>query len=165
MKLKTVFQDEAFKLGEVADVDIATMPDGRIKAQAVARSGGVHTFFYDDLKTFANDWEDYEDEYLYVISAEISCGYECVLKDDYATLCDTAIELGIGFKTEKEAKKAVEKLKAWKRVKDGGVTFKNWAANQTGTIDCFATWGDNIPPSRKNPTLLDDLDLLFGGEK
>lgn len=165
MKLKTKFQDEAFKLGEVADVDIATMPDGRIKAQAVAKSGGVHTFFYDDLKTFANDWEDYEDEHLYVISAEISCGYECVLKDDYATLCDTAIELGIGFKTEEEAKKAVEKLKAWKRVKDGGITFKNWTTNQTGTIDCFATWGDNIPPSRKNPTLLDDLDLLFGGEK
>ena len=61
MKLKTKFQDEAYKLGEVADVDIATMPDGRIKAQAVAKSGGVHTFFYDDLKTFANDWEDYKE--------------------------------------------------------------------------------------------------------
>lgn len=32
MKLKTKFQDEDFELGEVADVNIATMPDGRIKA-------------------------------------------------------------------------------------------------------------------------------------
>lgn len=62
MKLKTEFQDEDFKSGEVCDVDIATMPDGRIKAQAEAKSGGVHTFFYDNLKTFANDWEDYEEQ-------------------------------------------------------------------------------------------------------
>lgn len=164
MKLKTVFQDEAFKLGEVADVDIATMPDGRIKAQAVAKSGGVHTFFYDDLKTFANDWEDCEDEHLYVISAEISCGYECVLKDDYATLCDTAVELGIGFNTEKEAKKTVERLKAWKRLKDKG--FK---------VDLWDYDGGNYQERIKTGRILfrvkdyeendKDLDLLFGGER
>ena len=58
MKLKTVFQDEDFELGEVADVDIATMPDGRIKAQAVAKAGGLHTFFYDTLWGLWNDWAD-----------------------------------------------------------------------------------------------------------
>lgn len=160
MKLKTVFQDEAFKLGEVADVDIATMPDGRIKAQAVAKSGGVHTFFYDDLKTFANDWEDCEDEHLYVISAEISCGYECVLKDDYATLCDTAVELGIGFKTEEEAEKAVEKLKAWRRLKDKGFKFCGIKAGSR-TI----SFGLNASYYFVPDMVQDDLDLLFGGEE
>lgn len=159
MKLKTVFQDEAFKLGEVADVDIATMPDGRIKAQAVAKSGGVHTFFYDDLKTFANDWEDYEDEHLYVISAEISCGYECVLKDDYATLCDTAVELGIGFKTEKEAQKTVERLKTWKRLKDKGFRFRGIS---DGYIGFWFPKAEDM--FEKNETRA-DLDLLFGGER
>lgn len=58
MKLRTVFIDEAFEFGEVADVNIATMPDGRIKAQAEAKSGGVHTFFYDSLWGLWNDWAD-----------------------------------------------------------------------------------------------------------
>ena len=62
MKLITKFEDEDFRLNETANVDIATMPDGRIKAQAVAQSGGLHTFFYNDLKTFANDWEDIPEE-------------------------------------------------------------------------------------------------------
>lgn len=164
MKLKTVFQDEAFKLGEVADVDIATMPDGRIKAQAVAKSGGVHTFFYDDLKTFANDWEDYEDEHLYVISAEISCGYECVLKDDYATLCDTAVELGIGFKTEKEAQKTVEKMKAWTRLEDKGFRFTDWKNGifLDGTIAGQVRY--EFPIDNKDD-IEKDLDLLFGDER
>lgn len=72
--------------------------------------------------------------------------------------------IGNYFKTKEEAEKAVEKLKAFKRLKDGGITFKNWTINQTGTIDCFATWGNNIPPSRKDPVLQEDLDLLFSGE-
>lgn len=58
MKLKTKFQDEDFELGEVADVDIATMPDGRIKAQAVAKAGGLHTFSYSTKAEFDEAWED-----------------------------------------------------------------------------------------------------------
>lgn len=166
MKLKTVFQDEAFKLGEVADVDIATMPDGRIKAQAVAKSGGVHTFFYDDLKTFANDWEDCEDEHLYVISAEISCGYECVLKNDYATLCDTAVELGIGFKTEKEAQRTVERLKAWKRLMDKGFRF---ILDEETEMPMFIYSGANgekcITNAEESKQCRSDIKLLFGGEE
>lgn len=62
MKLKTQFQDEDFKFGEVADVAIATTPDGRIMARATAKAGGEHTLCYDNLKTFADDWEDYEEQ-------------------------------------------------------------------------------------------------------
>ena len=121
---------------------------------------------YYSLEAFNEEWEDYEeDELLYVISAEHKSGYQCVLKEEYPEICEVAKELGIGFETEKECQEFCNKLLAWKRLKDGGITFKNWTINQTGTIDCFATWGDNIPPSRKNPTLLEDLDLLFGGEK
>ena len=62
MKLKTKFQDEDFKLGEVTDVDIATMPDGRIKAQAIAEAGGNHTFYYDNLQEMYEKWEDAPEE-------------------------------------------------------------------------------------------------------
>lgn len=36
------------------------------------------------------------------------------------------LEIGNCFQTEEEAKKAVEKLKAWKRLKDSGLKFKDW---------------------------------------
>lgn len=108
-------------------------------------------------------WEDYEEpKEFWFIDADGK-----VKETTYLTYYDK-FDLGnFGnlFETKEEAEKVVEKLKAWKRLRDGGITFKNWTINQTGTIDCFATWGDNIPPSRKNPTLLEDLDLLFGGEE
>jgi hypothetical protein len=111
------------------------------------------------------EWEDYEEPKVYwYINTEM---YEVDYyeKGKYYEIEKFNKQIGNYFATKEEAEKAVEKLKAWKRLKDGGITFKNWTINQTGTIDCFATWGDNIPPSRKNPTLLEDLDLLFGGEE
>lgn len=117
---------------------------------------------YNSLAELNEEWEDAaeEPEMFYWIDYD---GKIC--KAEIGTMDRTKIkEIGNYFETKEEAEKAVEKLKAWKRLRDGGITFKNWTINQTGTIDCFATWGDNIPPSRKNPTLLDDLDLLFGGE-
>ena len=108
---------------------------------------------YNSLAELNEEWEDYEEP-------------ESTIKDVWfnSTIANGHF-VEIDFISDEEAEKAVEKLKAWKRLKDGGITFKNWTINQTGTIDCFATWGNNIPPSRKNPTLLDDLDLLFGGEE
>jgi len=103
--------------------------------------------------------EDYEEpkEYWYIdYDGGILCG-----ETDNSSAERMMKSMGNYFETIEEAEKAVEKLKAWKRLKDDGFTFKNWTINQTGTIDCFATWRDNIPPSRKNPTLLADLDLLF----
>ena len=35
-------------------------------------------------------------------------------------------EIGNYFETKEEAEKAVEKLKAWKRLKDNGFEFKRW---------------------------------------
>ena len=120
---------------------------------------------YKSLAELNEEWEDYEEpkelkEY-WCITGRGNLHY---LQDMMDENDKDHREIGNCFETKEEAEKAVEKLKAWKRLKDGGITFKNWTINQTGTIDCFATWGDNIPPSRKNPTLLEDLDLLFGGE-
>lgn len=119
---------------------------------------------YNSLAELNEEWEDYEEP-----KNPCFINWFGEVSELLGHISDREIEklkeAGNYFETEEEAEKAVEKLKAWKRLKDGGITFKNWTINQTGTIDCFATWGDNIPPSRKNPTLLEDLDLLFGGEK
>ena len=119
---------------------------------------------YEPFNGSIEEWEDYEEakeNYILNFNGD-TLRWDNDKRDRKIT--KQLQEIGNYFETKEEAEKAVEKLKAWKRLKDGGITFKNWTINQTGTIDCFATWGDNIPPSRKNPTLLDDLDLLFGGE-
>ena len=107
--------------------------------------------------------KDYEDpkKYWYITGEGDIC------RDDieYSEGVEERKTVGNYFETKEEAEKAVEKLKAWKRLKDNGLTFKNWTRNQTGTIDCFANWNKNIPPSVHSQQLSDDLDLLFGGEE
>lgn len=118
---------------------------------------------YESLKQINADWEDYEeDELLYVISAEHKSGYQCVLKEEYPEICKVAKELGVGFETEKECRKAVEKLKAWKRLKDKGFKFNKWITRVLGVLQidvCFDEYNGISPEDKK------DLDLLFGGEE
>lgn len=82
-------------------------------------------------------------------------------------------EIGNWFETREEAEKAVEKLKAWKRLKDKGFEIEGWD-NYIGD-DYYKTgqivinlnnvknrdWDeyDNIDEIK------DDLNLLFGGEE
>ena len=78
-------------------------------------------------------------------------------------------EIGNHFETEEEAEKAVEKLKAWKRLVNKGFRFTYWGkrSNWVGLpevkalkylVDIVGVLPDNIDEFR------DDLDLLFGGE-
>lgn len=64
--------------------------------------------------------------------------------------------IGNYFKTEKEAEKAVEKLKALKRLKDNGFKFKAYQLQEFN----IKFWLDH-----GYTKMGDDLDLLFGGEK
>ncbi|MBR3254209.1 hypothetical protein IKF88_00545 [Candidatus Saccharibacteria bacterium] len=122
-----------------------------------------HYWEYHSLAELNEEWEDYEeDELLYVVSAEHRSGYQCVLKEDYPEICKVAKELGVGFETEKECQKTVEKLKAWKRLKEAGAEFYGWRRNQTGTYELYMRWYDRIPRSYE---VKKDLDLLFGGEE
>jgi len=164
MKLKTEFQDENFKLGEVADVNIATMPDGRIKAQAVAKSGGIHTFFYDDLKTFTNDWKDYEEpkDYYFIRSESLTVGYSPISN---TRSCRNRKEIGNYFRTKEEAKNALEELKAWKRLKESGVKIVGWCYSDDVDLNgCCFNDDDFIVGLTAGECDQDDLDLFFGGE-
>ena len=150
------------KTGEIDDFIFEVITDRIDLYRRVGHSETKNIWHYNSLAELNEDWEDYEEpkEYWY-----IDWNGEVCRSDIHDERTKRMKQIGNYFETKEEAEKAVEKLKAWERLKDGGITFKNWTINQTGTIDCFATWGDNIPPSRKNPTLLDDLDLLFGGEE
>ncbi len=165
MKLRTKFQDEDFELGEVVDADVATMPDGRIKLQAEAMVGGLHTFFYDRLEKFYSEWEDAPEEpkeYWYA-----SCDGRALKattdEDDYNEKHNSGHKsIGNYFESEEEAKQAVKKLKAFRRLTDKGFRFRGWdtSHHNLGVAEFFLPDVVNdVDDYRQN------LDLLFGGEE
>ena len=63
---------------------------------------------------------------------------------------------------KKEARKATEKILAWKRLKDKGFRFVEWQQHgitEDGILDGAIYFEDAKNVNRK------DLDLLFGGEE
>ena len=121
---------------------------------------------YSSLARLYEEWEDVPEEPKvgYIIDpmeedyvAADDSGYE---EDDV----ERAKELGIWFETEKEAEKTVEKLKAWRRLKDYNVKFNlDFVKNKI-----YFNYTINNP-------LLDVLDgeeqifnnmkIVFGGEE
>ena len=65
--------------------------------------------------------------------------------------------IGNYFETKEEAEKAVEKLKAWKRLKDKGFRFVEYDTEHCGLSTIYFVYDNEIDKK--------DLDLLFGGEK
>jgi hypothetical protein len=75
-------------------------------------------------------------------------------------------QIGNYFETKEEAEKAVEKLKAWKRLKDKG--FRIRRNNYHDGMMYLHIWNDTtdeITPLDKKSETFKDLDLLFGGEE
>lgn len=149
MKLRTKFQDEDFELGEVVDANIFYSGDVRegFKVVAIAKAGGLHSFYYNSIKDFTDHWEDYEEpkEYIEYIGLKM---------EDYDR---TTVE--IQYQTKEEAEKAVEKLKAWKRLKDNGFKFEGWKRDERYCGDFTITATDQTSCDDK------DLELLFGDEE
>lgn len=108
-------------------------------------------------------WEDYEEpkEHWYINSIG---GIEKTDRDENDEPGRAMIEIGNYFETKKEAEKAVEKLKAWKRLRDAGFMFVDYeyytlhsGADGYGQID-FSGLVDN------SDEIKDNLALLFGGD-
>lgn len=113
---------------------------------------------YTSLAELNEEWEDYQEPktrwYIY--------GAEPLEVDDENWNEEFINELKITgnyFESKEEAEKAVEKLKAWKRLKDKGFKFEWWISKPEGNeIDFYLDefeWSGQVK---------DDLDLLFGGE-
>lgn len=133
---------------------------------AVKSQGGDRCYYY-SLAALHDVWEDYEEPKVgYIIDPMEE---DCVSVDDsgYEELdIERAKELGIWLKTREEAEKAVEKLKAFKRLKDKSefeiISYEFDAEHSEGHIDFFI-------PRRNTFDTLDlhcvkqDLDLLFSG--
>lgn len=119
--------------------------------------------YYTSLAELNAEWEDYEEpkEYYYLDN----CGDILQDVDDDSSVDRIRKEIGNHFETKIEAEQAIERLKAWKRLKDKGFRFcRHWAYNydypkveNQAHFEFVAICEDGI--------LFDDLDLLFGGEE
>lgn len=113
-------------------------------------------YSYNSLTKLNEEWEDYEEqkEYWYIdYDGGILCG-----EKDNSSAERMMISMGNHFESLEEAEKAVEKLKAWKRLKDNGFRFNGWSGTQMGS---------DISYIREvyYEGCTDDMDLLFGGEE
>lgn len=102
----------------------------------IHESDGVPAYTWATIDNFPNiltDWfEEIEEQTRW--KPEMDQKYYCfgsdgsVVDDDWCGLSidHNRFEIGNCFQTKEEAERAVEKLKAWKRLKDSGLKFKGW---------------------------------------
>lgn len=110
---------------------------------------------YNSLSELNEEWEDYEEPKEYWYIDPMVCGVYCTKIKKDEDLYDFNKQIGNYFLLREEAEKAVEKLKAYKRLKDRGFKFDGYNA-------CSVDY-DIDEQYRKN--ISQDLDLLFGGEE
>ena len=121
------------------------------------------------LKDFNEEWEDYEEpkEFWYIdLDGEI--------QSDGGVYEDTTTkgmkEIGNYFETKEEAEKAVEKLKAIKRLKDKGFRFAGWdMRNGDGGYEPLIGFELNGVTEKLEKyeiaqEITQDLDDCFGGD-
>ena len=122
--------------------------------------GGLDVYSYNSLAELNDEWEDYEEtkEYWYIYAdGDIYKDVQDDVRKD-----NGCKEIGNYFETKEEAEKAVEKLKAWKRLKDKGFRFDGYNPDFEGywviyPNDTEGTWC--LAQDKA------DLDLLFGVEE
>lgn len=138
------------RTGEIIEFD-AILPVKDVAGDSVAH------LEYGSLAELNDEWEDYEEpkEYWYYDTTKNGV-------DKITHLEDKGKDQAIGnyFETKEEAEKAVEKLKAWKRLKDNGFKIKGWKF----TPDMKQIEGNYVKIEAEVPQILineKDLDLLF----
>ena len=119
---------------------------------------------YETLAELNEEWEDAPEEpkkYWYISSE----GY--IYEDDvkYSEWAGERKAIGNYFETEEEAKKAVERLRAWKRLKDKGFEFINFPYKKICKYDARTGVGNLEYQVKYYEELEADLNLLFGGEE
>lgn len=119
---------------------------------------------YKSLAELNEEWEDYEEpkKYWYITGEGDIC------RDDieHGEWIEERKFIGNYFESEEEAEKAVEKLKAWKRLKDKGFRFKDYTRKfdgfkrVDGSVFIVAELDDEGVIG-----MIDELNICFGGEE
>jgi hypothetical protein len=146
------------KTGEIADLEHR----GLLKSDnnnhiIVYPEGTLKYYAYNSLAELNEEWEDYEEPKEYWWISPVNTNVVHWVEDVGNKMDGYNKEIGNYFETEEEAELAVEKLKAWKRLKDKGFKFGRWQFLD----DRSGIWvqGNLVPD------IVDELDILFGGEE
>lgn len=139
------------RTGEKAEVEInynsmlVTHEDGRI-AQ----------YYFDSLKDL-EEWEDYEEPSKTIWQIKDSGELQDFEEDDFSDgYIESSKSIGNYFSSKEEAEKAVERLRAWKRLKDKGFRFIDHIGRDSGQGMTRYEWDGYVNG--------EDLDLLFSQE-
>lgn len=151
------------KTGEIIETDFElsiSIPDDK-------KLYGNNTYTqikgYSSIKELSEDWADYEEpkEYCYLSGrGEVRC-----IEDENTDFDKDHKEIGNYFETKEEAEKAVEKLKAWKRLKDKGFKFCGHDDRDRGQLGDIVIYAEMPTFEYDDDSTRDDIDLLFGGEE
>ena len=118
---------------------------------------GKH-YQYGSLAELNEEWEDAPEEpkeYWYI---DPDANIERTSKDDEYD--DEAKQIGNYFESLEEAKQAVEKLKAWKRLKDKGFRF----TQQPFDLSLHTVYFTLDGQYKYTDETAKDIDLIFGGK-
>lgn len=131
-------------------------PKDEIGEIAVECSGC--TYYYNNLSELCEKWEDCEEPKKHYWVIDEDGVLVCRTVGDFANegMCK---QIGNYFETEEEAKKAVGRLRAWKRLKDKGFRFETYKPYGAGITFTIAHMNELAEDNQK------ELDLLFGGEE
>lgn len=166
------------KTGEIIDCLISAYGVSGDVAVSVMdanqESGYLDIGCYHNLAELNEDWEDVPEEpeeYWYIgWDGEVWCS------DIYDERTEQMKLIGNYFETRKEAEKAVERLRAWQRLKEAGLVT-NWgsvfsgptAAESGDHFDCCGKFYINgtlcHQNKDKNEQYRRDLTLIFGDEE
>lgn len=147
------------KTGEIGYLIVGKGSDHYVVANEEWDSCGK----YHSLTELNEEWEDYEKpkEYWYIdYDGGILCG-----EIDNSSAEKMMISMGNHFNSIEEAEKAVEKLKAWKRLKDRGIRIESWTIDDGLRISICTNIDEEDIYDEDKRRLKPDLDLLFGGEE
>ena len=121
-------------------------------------------FCGDNLKKICEEWEDYEEPKEYWYIAELCGGLQ--KKQDTDNGEDRFNkQIGNYFDTREEAEKAVEKLKAVKRLKDNGFRLEGWTIDDGLRVSVCTNFDSDGIYDEYRKEVKKDLDTFFGGEE
>lgn len=140
------------KTGEIGELHFE--PDKEYHF-TVATEDPADMRIYKTLTDLNEEWEDYEEpETFWGIMSNGGITEREITSDEIRQeFIEDSKAIGNYFETREEAEKAVEKLKAWKRLKQGGFHWNSWTLGG-------AHFGVDLYDGYNN-----DLDLVFGGEE
>ena len=116
------------------------------------------------LESLTDEWEDYEGQKEYLAINEF--GTLVQITHSRENIYDKSRKnFGNYFETKEEAEKAVEKLKAWKRLKDKGFKITGWTIDDGLRVSVCTNFDSEGIYDEDRKEAKKDLDICFGGEE